>query len=124
MAQKKRCQNGVIRDLFGDAPQASRPPQRDKTRKSIDVTGSRSAKAGQATGFLTVEQVAKRFGVSRATVWRWVKSVPDFPEPVKLSAGTSRWTEEQLRKFEHHAETRSVDKAQTSGFKVRKGVAK
>ena len=40
--------------------------------------------------FLTVDQVASRFGVSTDTIWRWKRS-GDFPLAVKLSPGTTRW---------------------------------
>lgn len=35
-------------------------------------------------------QLAARFGVSRATIWRWV-SLGKFPSPIKLSPGCTRW---------------------------------
>ena len=35
-------------------------------------------------------QLADRYGVSRATVWRWVQR-GKFPKPVKLSPGCTRW---------------------------------
>jgi prophage regulatory protein len=34
--------------------------------------------------------LAKRYGVSRVTIWRWVAK-GDFPKPVSLSPGCSRW---------------------------------
>jgi prophage regulatory protein len=40
--------------------------------------------------FASVEQCANRYGVSRATIWRWV-SQGNFPSPTKLSAGCTRW---------------------------------
>lgn len=48
-------------------------------------------------------QVANRFGVSRASIWRWAK-IGDFPKPVKLSPGCSRWKVEDVQKW---AESRS-----------------
>ncbi|MVO14522.1 helix-turn-helix transcriptional regulator [Parasedimentitalea huanghaiensis] len=41
--------------------------------------------------YLSDKQVAERFGVSRPTIWRWVKTEKAFPHPVSLSSGTSRW---------------------------------
>ncbi len=35
-------------------------------------------------------QIAAKYGVSRATIWRWV-SAGKFPAPVKLSPGCTRW---------------------------------
>jgi prophage regulatory protein len=40
---------------------------------------------------LTVDQVAERLTVSRPTVWRYRRTDPTFPRPIKLSAGCSRW---------------------------------
>jgi len=42
--------------------------------------------------FLTDKQVASRYGVTRTSVWRWLKTLEDFPAPVKLSEGCARWT--------------------------------
>ncbi|NKW92011.1 AlpA family phage regulatory protein [Rhodobacteraceae bacterium R_SAG9] len=44
--------------------------------------------------------VAERFGVSRPTVWRWTKSKVDFPSPLKISDGVSRWRLSDLLSFE------------------------
>lgn len=41
--------------------------------------------------YLSDRQVAKRYGVARSTAWRWVKSDADFPKPVELSPGCTRW---------------------------------
>ena len=43
-------------------------------------------------------QVANQFGVSRATIWRWVQN-GNFPKPVKLSPGCSRWRIEDVQKW-------------------------
>lgn len=40
--------------------------------------------------FLTDREVARRFGVSRQTIWRWARE-GQFPAPVKLTAGCTRW---------------------------------
>lgn len=45
-------------------------------------------------------EVAHRYGVSRASIWRWVKSDPTFPKPVQLSAGCSRWRLSDLDAWE------------------------
>lgn len=50
--------------------------------------------------FLSVRQVASRHGVSTATVWRWVKERSDFPQPIKLGSGTTRWMLDDLIEFE------------------------
>lgn len=49
--------------------------------------------------FLTNVQVAKRYGVSRPTVWRWT-SLGKLPKPVHFSRGCTRWQVSQLEAFE------------------------
>lgn len=44
----------------------------------------------------TVEQVAKKLTVSKATVWRYVASNPAFPRPIKLSPGCVRWRAHEI----------------------------
>jgi predicted DNA-binding transcriptional regulator AlpA len=29
-----------------------------------------------------IKDTCKRYGISPATYWRWVKDVPDFPKPI------------------------------------------
>ena len=43
--------------------------------------------------------VAERYQVSRATIWRWAQS-KRFPDPVKLSAGCTRWNLAEIEKWE------------------------
>ena len=35
--------------------------------------------------------LAARWGVCRTTPWEWVKTKPDFPQPIKLSERCTRW---------------------------------
>ncbi|MCC6144814.1 MAG: AlpA family phage regulatory protein [Candidatus Hydrogenedentes bacterium] len=48
--------------------------------------------------FLTVEQVASRFGVSTDTIWRWKRNGA-FPKAVRVGPGTTRW---RLADIEEH----------------------
>jgi prophage regulatory protein len=50
--------------------------------------------------YLSDHQVAARFGITKATVWRWHYKNPDFPRRIKLSPGTSRWKLSDLGLFE------------------------
>jgi prophage regulatory protein len=54
---------------------------------------ARTARSDTSQGslFLTDIAVAKRYSVSRPTIWRWVKSLDGFPSPIQISAGTTRW---------------------------------
>lgn len=45
-------------------------------------------------------EVGKRYGVSRATVWRWTQRDRTFPKPVIFSRGCSRWLLDDLEKWE------------------------
>jgi prophage regulatory protein len=54
--------------------------------------------------FLTVTEVARRYAVGRATVWRWSSDRPGFPRPVKLGPGTTRWRRSALEYFESRIE--------------------
>ena len=44
----------------------------------------------------TVDQVAARLGLSRASIWRYTRADPSFPKPVKLSAGCARWHSSEI----------------------------
>lgn len=50
--------------------------------------------------YLQDAQVAARYGVSRATIWRWANGNPDFPKSILLSAGCTRWRLEDLEAWE------------------------
>lgn len=50
--------------------------------------------------YLSVDEVAGRYSVSRATIWRWVEAQPNFAKPVKLSPEATRWKMCDLAAFE------------------------
>jgi prophage regulatory protein len=52
-----------------------------------------------ASQYLSDRQTAGRYSVSRPTIWRWV-SEGNFPKPVKLSPGCTRWKISELEKWE------------------------
>lgn len=62
--------------------------------------GTPKPMAVEAERYLTVRDVAQRFAVSVQTVWRWAKERPEFPKPVELSLGTTRWRMSDLIAFE------------------------
>lgn len=41
--------------------------------------------------YYSIYQLSVRYGIHRSTLWRWVKTDPTFPQPVKLSRGCTRW---------------------------------
>jgi len=51
------------------------------------------------TSYIPDTAVAQRYGVSRATVWRWVQK-GSFPAGKKLSPGCTRWRLADLEAWE------------------------
>ena len=48
---------------------------------------------------ITIEQLAEALGgIGRASIYRHVKSVPGFPQPVKIGAAT-RFRESDVQRF-------------------------
>ena len=50
--------------------------------------------------FLTVGDVARRYRTSVNTIWRWARTRPEFPDPVKLGSSCTRWRLSDLETFE------------------------
>ena len=50
--------------------------------------------------YLSVAQVAARYGVHRTTPWRWSKTDPTFPKPIALTPGCTRWKLADLEAWE------------------------
>jgi len=80
------------------SPEKSASPEH-KTGVANSLPSSQAA-ADLPERYFTVRQVATRYRVGIATVWRWVKEQDGFPEPVRLSKGTTRWLEADLVRFE------------------------
>jgi predicted DNA-binding transcriptional regulator AlpA len=54
--------------------------------------------------YLNVSEVAERYGVNPATVWRWRKDGgKDFPQPRDFGPQTKRWKVSDLEAFEERA---------------------
>ncbi|WP_312531151.1 AlpA family phage regulatory protein [Paracoccus sp. (in: a-proteobacteria)] len=53
-----------------------------------------------ADTFLADTQIAARYGVHRTTPWRWAKTDPNFPKPVTLTPGCTRWKLVELEAWE------------------------
>ena len=49
--------------------------------------------------YMTDTALAERYQVSRATIWRWAQA-KRFPDPIKLSAGCTRWRLIDIEKWE------------------------
>lgn len=53
--------------------------------------------------YLRDVHLARRFGVSRATVWRWSRNT-GFPSPVRLGPGCTRWRSTEIESWERARE--------------------
>lgn len=86
------------------AAKNSRPkPFRTKvTPKSAPaVAGNQKMADGRdEPAYLSARQLAKRYSVSIATIWRWAKTTDGFPKPIELTPGTTRWAVVDLLVFE------------------------
>jgi len=51
--------------------------------------------------FVDVSHLAKRWGVAVNTVWRWARTRPEFPKPVRLGPSCTRWRHSQIETFEN-----------------------
>ena len=49
--------------------------------------------------YLTVDQVATRFVVSKDTIWRWRRD-GEFPAPYRLGGRTARWRLSEIEAWE------------------------
>lgn len=49
---------------------------------------------------LTLTQVARRYSVSRQTIWRWSKQANGFPIAVRIGAGLPRWYVADLEAYD------------------------
>ena len=92
-----------------------RQADRRRTRRS-DRSAPASKKGGGTTAvapdhppdsplaqeerYLSVKQVARRFSVAVATIWRWSTDSSDFPKPVRPGPGATRWPLDELEAFE------------------------
>ncbi|WP_138935311.1 AlpA family phage regulatory protein [Roseovarius arcticus] len=50
--------------------------------------------------YLTDVQLAERYAIHRSTPWRWTKTDPTFPKPVKFSPQCSRWKLSEIEAWE------------------------
>ena len=50
----------------------------------------------QGRRYLRDKAVGAKIDTSRSQVWRLTKHDPDFPQPIRLSAGHTVWSEDQI----------------------------
>ncbi|SBW14710.1 hypothetical protein BR10RB9215_C11548 [Brucella sp. 10RB9215] len=95
-------------DIKGRAPvpQPTQPVRTIKSKasdKQIAVPAGYDAPSTEDEKYLSVRVVARRYGVSVATIWRWSKEDQSFPKPYILRQGTTRWRLSQLLAFENRS---------------------
>ena len=49
--------------------------------------------------FFSDKQLSARYSISRVTLWRWCER-GDFPQPIKLSSGCTRWRSDDVAAWE------------------------
>ncbi|WP_228068987.1 helix-turn-helix transcriptional regulator [Marivivens aquimaris] len=54
---------------------------------------------GEGARYMSVQQVAVRFGVSKDSIWRWVRQGA-FPQGRKLGGRTRRWSVGEIEAYE------------------------
>jgi prophage regulatory protein len=86
--------------------------------ENVHVLAVNEAKASTAIAdsglrFLSDKDVAHRYSLSRSTIWRWLKTNPNFPKPVRPSNGATRWRVADLDAFDDalggHYRTKAPD---------------
>jgi predicted DNA-binding transcriptional regulator AlpA len=65
--------------------------------------------------FLSDKDLAARYGVTRATIWRW-RAEGTLPEPVRVSSNTTRWRKADIEEHDKQLElaTRATKTAQAA----------
>lgn len=77
-----------------------------KSRPAANISGRRNnevvqpAKPLAEERYLSVQDVARRYAISIQTVWRHTKHNPDFPKPIKILNGSTRWRMSDILAFE------------------------
>lgn len=90
------------------SPRAGRFVERQRQIAKAKRQGAAKVEQAKYIRYLNVRQVASRYGVSVTTIWRWVKSLPGFPLPHRISRGTTRWDENELEDFDARGHTSSA----------------
>ena len=54
-----------------------------------------------AQEYFTDKELAIYFNVSKQWVWQQAKHNPEFPQPIKLSSGCTRFSKTDVEKFEN-----------------------
>lgn len=85
---------GLVDPDVGETPTdkaALSCPAPAETRNSYVSSPNIAALPAAEERFLTDRMVAGRYDVQKQTIWRWAKTSPLFPKPIKFEGGTTRW---------------------------------
>lgn len=69
-------------------------PENRGATESVEAN-RKSATVGTELEFISVRQLARRWNVGVATVWRWA-AIGQIPAPVHLGPGTTRWIQPEI----------------------------
>ena len=85
--------NFEANDLLGDLEGTVAAGQSHRSNTSSKQSGLRAQEDCHAPKckFLRDKDVAALFNVSKQTIWRWASSEGDFPRPIRIAKGTTRW---------------------------------
>ncbi len=70
----------------------------EKLRQERESGATAARSDHTATRMLRLPEVAERTGVSRQTIYRWIKA-GQFPKQVKLGASAVRWCEVEVEQW-------------------------
>ncbi len=76
----------------------SRAATNASPRRNIEAVEPAKSLADER--YLSVQDVARRYAISIQTVWRHTKHNPDFPKPIKILNGSTRWRMSDIVAFE------------------------
>jgi predicted DNA-binding transcriptional regulator AlpA len=97
-------------------PAAPAPKPTKTTVPAAEVAERTPSPEAPVCKYLNDRAVALRYGVSRPTIWRWVKVLEGFPAPIRVSEGTTRWALGDLEAFDL-THLRSATRSETEAGK-------
>jgi prophage regulatory protein len=101
--ERETCSSGGSDEVLAERRRTRREQRKlEKAARSprlVRPAKSQSPQAPPGEEFLSVKQLARRWNVGVATVWRWNKA-GDIPKSVVLGPGTTRWRQSEIVAFE------------------------
>ncbi len=98
IAQPTLSAADLVSDVSDTSPSAASAPNRAPMAPSSKRIVKPVPKDDER--YLSVKEVADRYSVSVQTVWRHTKDSPDFPKPIKVLSGSTRWKLRDLVAYE------------------------